>query len=47
LRDDIHAFRQEIETALALGASSRMAVQRQMSYMFPDPHDRWGSISLC
>jgi putative ABC transport system permease protein len=30
LRDDIHAFRQEIETALALGASSRTAVQRQL-----------------
>jgi putative ABC transport system permease protein len=30
LRDDIHAFHLEIETALALGASSRMAVQRQL-----------------
>jgi putative ABC transport system permease protein len=30
LRDDIHAGRAEIETALALGASSRTAVQRQL-----------------
>jgi putative ABC transport system permease protein len=30
LRDEIHACRQEIETALALGASSRQAVERQL-----------------
>ena len=30
LRDEIHAYRHEIETALALGASSRTAVARQL-----------------